>query len=245
MVLHRLTQYIKGNLFVIAAGNEDDLFGEGNGDRQWCGSGWRQWNRCNTGRRAEYGPIQSGAHAGEGLCRVKDHIVGDQPLYGGDGGQIVFHIVFSGNQNPVCGEERPFFFPFCATTMVPLSTKTPSSKEVRRLNCGDPSRRPADHGVGQVIVPVEDGQVIFSLMGEDVLLCQGIFFHGLMNIQMVGGQIGKTAISGLAESVISWKEESSKTAISSGDMLPASERSGFPIFLPDGRYSRHSSAFRR
>lgn len=29
MVLHRLTQYIKGNLFVIAAGNEDDLLGEG------------------------------------------------------------------------------------------------------------------------------------------------------------------------------------------------------------------------
>lgn len=45
--------------------------------------------------------------------------------------------------------------------------------------------------MGQVIVPVEDGQVIFSLRGEDVLLCQGIFFHGLMNIQMVGGQIGK------------------------------------------------------
>ena len=28
MVLHRLTQYIKGNLFVIAAGNEDDLLGK-------------------------------------------------------------------------------------------------------------------------------------------------------------------------------------------------------------------------
>ena len=121
---------------------------------------------------------------------MKDHIVGDQPLYGGDGGQIVFHIVFSGNQNPVCGEERPFFSILCDHNGAVVD-KDALLQRGAAAELQDPSRRPADHGVGQVIVPVEDGQVIFSLMGEDVLLCQGIFFHGLMNIQMVGGQIGK------------------------------------------------------
>ena len=48
----------------------------------------------------------------------------------------------------------------------------------------------------------------------------------------LGERLVNTAMSGLAWRVISWKEDSSRTATSSFPILSASERRGFPMFPP-------------
>ena len=48
----------------------------------------------------------------------------------------------------------------------------------------------------------------------------------------LGERLVNTAMSGLVWSVISWKEDSSNTATSSGDISPASDSNGLPMLPP-------------
>ena len=48
----------------------------------------------------------------------------------------------------------------------------------------------APEGGGDGVVAVEHQQILFPLIAEDVLLSVHILLHILVDVQMVGGQIG-------------------------------------------------------
>ena len=107
-----------------------------------------------------------------------------------NGRQVVLHVVLAGNQDAVCGKQLPlpaalghhdgavFHIHAFLQGMLPAEQLHPAGS-------------PSGHLMGQIVVPVEDSDALFPLPAEDVLLGQGILLHGLVDVQVVGRQVGE------------------------------------------------------
>ena len=56
----------------------------------------------------------------------------------------------------------------------------------------------AHQSCGHIVIRIEDQQIILVLKSENILFRLHIFFHILMDIQMIGGQIGDHRSGGAA-----------------------------------------------
>ena len=132
-------------------------------------------------------------HPAKVFSHLPDGIVGGQTLHQGNGRHVVFNIVGAGNEDfPGFQQRLPpavnhaVFFPDAVGFLL-------SGKE--------PGLSVAPEGGGNGIVGIQHKHPGFILEPVDVLFGLHIFFHILVNIQMVGGQIGDEGALGTAAHV--------------------------------------------
>ena len=126
--------------------------------------------------------LDSVLHAAEIPGHLADGFVADQAIHRSDGGHVVFDVVGAGNQN-VLGVQNffapaidgPIFLPHAVGSLLP----------------GEEMGLPHTcEGGGNGVIGVQNQQIPLLLEAEDVLLGLHIFLHVLVDIQMVGGQVG-------------------------------------------------------
>ena len=175
-------QYIIGNVLIIASGNEDDFFREAT-----------QAGNGTTGRGGDGIVIKPHAifhshqlntvlHAAKILGHLADMFILHQSLYRADGSHIVFNIMDTGQQNIPDIQHRDI---------------APVNHTILQTNMGYLSL--AGEEMGNAVAPkigsdgivsVENQEIFPGLMAENILFRGHILVHILMDIQMVGGQVG-------------------------------------------------------
>ena len=218
-MLHHLgTQHVEGNVLVIAPGDEDDLLLKGSQARD--GAGGTGGDGIIVKPDAVIGTHQLDAvlHAVEGPGKGADGLVGHQALYRRNGGHVVFHIVDAGQADILRGHDLAFM-------AVPAGDNgvTPQKYAVFRLRLAAEIQGTARGAQGLLpgdgVVQVEDGGVPGLLVTENVLLGPDIFLHALVNVQVVGGQIG---------------HHGDVRAVGHGHQLEAGQLQHGPVRGPDG-----------
>ena len=120
-------------------------------------------------------------YAAKCFGNLAHYVVSCQAFYHSNCGHIVFHVVDTGNENVRNRKYRlslPANHPiFQAHMGIPLPGEEASCSI-------------APEGSGNFIVSIEDQQALRILIAEDVFLRFDILIHVLVNVQMVGGQIG-------------------------------------------------------
>ena len=121
-------------------------------------------------------------HAAEILCHGADAFVADQSLHRRHGSHVVFDVMDTGQQNILHIE---YLLPPAHNPVPLLPNAVGGSLPGEEM--GLP--RPGKSG-GNGIVGIEHQQIPRLLEAENIFLGLHIFFHVLVDIQMVGGQIG-------------------------------------------------------
>ena len=128
-------------------------------------------------------------HTAEGSRHLTDGFVTYQAVHHGDGSHVVFHVMYPGNQNL---RSLQHFFPMAADHPV-------HQAHVRLLLPGEEQGLAVTpEGGGDRVVGVENQDAAFILVAENVGFRLDIFRHVLVNVQMIGCQIGNHRPGGTA-----------------------------------------------
>jgi len=174
-------KHVVGDVLVVAAGDQDYLFREAAQTRN--GAAGAGGDGIVVEPHAVLHPHQLNAmlHAAEGLCDMTDGLVGHQSLHYGDGGHIILYVVDAGNENVLDGKN---FSP------VPADNAVFDADIGHALAGEEPGGAVAPEGGGDVIVGVQHQKAVLALITENVLLGIHILLHVLVDVQMVGRQVG-------------------------------------------------------
>ena len=130
-------------------------------------------------------------HAAEGLRHGPDVLRGGVALYRADGGHIIFHVVDAGQQNiPARQNGRAVEIDCVALQPDAARRLGRPGEELHRAG------RTIRKATGDVIVVVQHQFVALVLEAENLLLGMDVFVHILVDVQVVGGQIGHHGHSG-------------------------------------------------
>ena len=128
-------------------------------------------------------------HAAEGPGEVPDHLVGHQSVHRGDGGQVVFNVV-DPRQLDIPGVHHRPLLPVAAGD----HRRAPEEHAIGHLPLpGEqphPARRLGGEGERLVIVRIENRNILRCLMCKDICLCSNILCIVLMDVQMIGREVG-------------------------------------------------------
>ena len=129
-------------------------------------------------------------HAGKALGHGPDALVGDHPIHGGNGGHVVFDVVDAGDADVGQGQDLT-----AAHGVGQPDGLVPEIHTLLQLAL------PAEQGhasgclfgqlSGDVVVEVKYRPVPRLLVEIDVPLGVGILLHGVVIVQVVGGQVGE------------------------------------------------------
>ena len=178
-------QFIKGDLFIITAGNEQQrLIKAGKACQRTAGAA-ADGVVVPPDAAHLANKLDAMLHTGKLPCHLCHHCVGYLSIQRGHGGQIIFHVVHTGNADLFCRHHR-------------LPVQAQHAVQQRRtllgaVLTGEPAHRAGGRlcqGAGCRIVPIEHHNALRSLMAEQIALGFHILVHPPMPIQMVGGQIG-------------------------------------------------------
>ena len=174
-------QHVVRDVLVIAAGNQDHLFREAAQTRN--GAAGAGGDGIVVEPHAVLHPHQLNAvlYAAEGFGDMADGLVGHQPLHHGDGGHIILYIVDAGNENVLGGKN---FSP------VPADNAVFDADVGHALAGEEPGGAVAPEGGGDVVVGVQHQKAASVLIAENVLFRVHIFLHILVDVQMVGREVG-------------------------------------------------------
>ena len=121
-------------------------------------------------------------HSAEGPGHLTDGIIRSKPFHQSNGSHVVFNVVGAGDQN-ILGFQQ--LLPPAVNNAIFLPNA------VGPLRSGEEPGLPvACEGGGNGIVGVQHQDTGFVLIFENILLGIHIFFHVLVDIQVVGGQVG-------------------------------------------------------
>ena len=190
-MLHHLgTQHIEGNVLVIAPGDEDHLLLEGAQARDSAGGTGGDGIVVKPDAVIGAHQLDAVLHAVEGPSKGADHVVRHQTVHRRNGGHVVLHVVDAGQADVFGGHDLAFM-------TVPAGDHgvTPQKHAVFRL-CLAAEIQGAARGMGgqlpgDGVVQVEHGDVAGLLVAEDVLLGPDVLLHALVDVQVVGGQVGQ------------------------------------------------------
>ena len=182
-------QHIKGNVFVIAAGDHDYLLAERPQPRD--GTGGTGGNGVIIIPHALIGSYQLDAvlHTAEFPGKGLDDLVRHQAVHGGDGRHIILHIVYAGELDVPRGHHDALMTAAAADNVL-----APQEHAVGNLTLPAEEAGVAGRAGGLLccdgIIRIKNGNVLPTLMGKNILLGRHILRHVPVHIQMVGRQIG-------------------------------------------------------
>ena len=120
-------------------------------------------------------------YAAKGFCNLAYNLIFHQALHHGDGSHIIFHVVDTGNENIHNRKHRP---------ALPVNNPLFQGNIAIPLPGEEAGSSIAPERGSDCIVPIQNQQALGILIAENIFLCLHILFHILVDIQMVGGQIG-------------------------------------------------------
>ena len=232
-------------MLVIAAGNQNHLFRKtaqtGNGPA------WRGGNGVVVEPNAILFPHQLNPvlHTAEIPGNLPDGVVCGQALHQCDGRQIVFNVMGAGNQDFSAFQQ--LFSP--AIDDAVFLPDTVGSLPAGEKTCFSVAPESGSNG----IVRVENQHTVRALESEDILFGIHILLHILVNIQMVGSQIGDERPLGTALHI----HQLERAELHNGKILLfhlaaqrkqgrsdiAAQPDGFPGSLQHLRYQRGCGGF--
>ena len=119
--------------------------------------------------------------AAKSLGHMSDHIILHQALHHGDGGHVIFHVVDTGDENVLHRQNGRS-----------VAADNPIIQAHVRLSL--PGEEPGGAVAPELrrdgVVGVENQKAAFVLVTENVGFCLDVLLHILVNVQMVGSQIG-------------------------------------------------------
>ena len=174
-----------GDVLVVAAANENNLFVKAGKPRD--GAGGACGNTVIVPFYALKLPHKLYAvfNAAEALCDAVNDLHGNLAPNGGYGGEVVFHIVHTGNFNIRLGEQlgEPAVLTVAEHAVLPQECAV-----FHGLCMGEPAQLAAHklrHARSNHIVRIEHGDGEGVLVAENIALRLDIFLHVLVNVKVI------------------------------------------------------------
>ena len=182
-------EHIVRDMLIVAAGDQNDLLLEGAQPRN--GTGGAGTNGIIVVFDAVQLPYQFNTvlHAAEALGKFPDDFIRHQTVHRTDGGHIVFDIMDTGQENIPDGQDRTTVTVLLDADRVVLNDHA----LIHGILAGEQGHMAGclgGKGVSNLIVAVQHHLVPRVLVQENILLGGHIFLHALVNVQMVGCDVG-------------------------------------------------------
>ena len=189
-MLHDLAaQGVEGDVFVIAAGDQDHLLREGAQARRGAAGAAGDGIVIVPHPLIGAHQLDTVLHAAEFTGKLPDGLIRHQTVHSGGCRHVILHIVDAGQLDIPGGHDGAL-----ARAVTADDGVAPQEHALFRLALTAEIHRPVGDALsllpGDGVVEVENGLVARLLVAEDVLLGGHILRHVLMHVQMIGGQIG-------------------------------------------------------
>ena len=188
MVYNLRAQGLEGDVLIVAPRDQNQLLIEASQARD--GAGGRGGDGVVVIPDAVLLPHQLDPvlHAAEAPGDGPDILGADPVPYRQDGGHVVFHVMDAGQQDIGLIQDLLQGLPLAPDDAVPEKDALLRLRQPGELQ--HPAPGLGDKGMGDRVVPVQDQNVVRLLVEIQVLLGGHVLLHILVDIQVVGGEVG-------------------------------------------------------